>query len=257
MSDDEATVDVRPSYGPRLAWGLVRLATAALLIVALGAQLVTSVSVALDRGQHVPTVIANFFSFFTVLSNILAAIVLLVGAFWLLVRGARRETEPAWLTTAFISVGTYMVVTGIVFNVLLRGIPLPEDVTVWWSSEIMHVLGPIVLLVDLILRVARRTTPWRTVGIATVIPIVWVIYTLARGEHITSPVTGQPWWYPYPFLNPYLVVNGYLGVGAYVLGIAAAIVLIASAAVWWTRRHTPRAVLAPAADPLTTTELPA
>ena len=71
-------------------------------------------------------------------------------------------------------------------------------------------------------------------------PVVWVAYTLIRGPLTTNPVTGEAWWYPYPFLNPHnpgLTPPGYGGVALYVLAIALAILAVGSGVVWWSRRH--------------------
>ncbi|WP_195907882.1 Pr6Pr family membrane protein [Microbacterium gorillae] len=227
----------RPAYGPRLAWGLVRLATAGVIVAAVISQLGTTVSIAEDRGWHLPTVVGNFFSFFTILANIAAAVVLAIAGIWVLARGAVKRYEPHALSVMIVATGTYMVITGIVYNLLLRGIPLDQGATVPWSNEVAHVIAPLILLVELILRVARRPVPWWTIWIVVAFPILWVVYTLARGEHITNPRTGQAWWYPYPFLNPYLTANGYLGVAFWILVIAALIIAVASIAVWWTRRR--------------------
>ncbi|WP_210425945.1 hypothetical protein, partial [Salmonella enterica] len=64
-------------------WPYIRLAAAALAVAAIVAQLVRTLEIALAAdtawGAHLPTVFANFFSFFTILSNVLAAVVLAVG----------------------------------------------------------------------------------------------------------------------------------------------------------------------------------
>lgn len=82
-------------------------------------------------------------------------------------------------------------------------------------------------------------------------PILWVVYTLVRGELVVSPLTGDGWWYPYPFLNPH-VQGGYLVVAFYVAGIAAAFTLVAWGVVAVGRRRD----IAPAAVPSTTEATP-
>ncbi len=67
-------------------WPYIRLAAAALAMAAIVAQLVRTLEIALTAdtawGAHLPTVVVNFFSFFTILSNVLAAVVLAVGGIW-------------------------------------------------------------------------------------------------------------------------------------------------------------------------------
>ncbi len=210
---------------------------AAVIVAAIVAQLIRTLGFAIDKDRDFLTVLTNFFSFFTILSNVLAAITLLLCGLWLLTRGRRRRFQPRALSVLLLSVGTYMVITGIVYNTLLRGIPLEPGGTVAWSNEVLHVVGPAMLLLELIFRVGVRPISWRALWVVVGFPIVWVIYTMIRGEQITSPTTGQPWWYPYPFLNPYTVPNGYLGVAGYVVGISITVIAVASLAIWWSRRR--------------------
>ena len=119
-----------------------------------------------------------------------------------------------------------MLLTGIVYNVLLRQISLDQGTTVPWSNEVLHVVAPLFLLVDLFFAPGRSWLHWSSVFWVLVFPVVWIGYTLVRGSLVTSPRTGDPWWYPYPFLDPQLQ-GGYLGVALYIVGIAVAIVLLA------------------------------
>lgn len=63
-------------------------------------------------------VLINFFSYFTIDSNILSVVILVIGAA-ALIRGARVETRRFTITRA--AVTTYPIITGLVYNVLLRG----------------------------------------------------------------------------------------------------------------------------------------
>jgi len=134
------------------------------------------------------------------------------------------------------SVVTYMVVTGIVYNLLLRGIELPQGSTVGWSNEILHVVAPVYLLVDWLFAPGRVPLGARRIWPVLVFPIVWVLYTLVRGPFVTDEVFGNDFWYPYPFLNPITSANGYLSVAFYVILIAAVIGLVAAGVLWISRR---------------------
>ena len=68
-------------------------------------------------------------------------------------------------------------------------------------------------------------------------PIAWVVYTMIRGPFVTNPASGDPFWYPYPFLNPNNFVNGYLDVSFYIVGIAIAIIGVGFLVVWIGRRR--------------------
>lgn len=222
-------------------WSIVRLLTAGLIAAAVIAQAQVTIGGAIDGGRDVGTTIVNFFSFFTILSNVSSAIVLAWAAVWLWTRGtgagaARIRVEPTALAVALTCVSTYMIVTGVVYNTLLRQIELPQGTTVPWSNEILHVVGPAVLLLDVLLGPRRRALGWGMIGAVVVFPIVWVVYTLVRGPLTVNPVTSAAWWYPYPFLDPD-VQGGYGGVAVYVVGIAAAIALVAWAVVGVGRRR--------------------
>ncbi|OCG76505.1 hypothetical protein A7J15_11965 [Microbacterium sediminis] len=217
-------------------WSVLRIAAAALILAAAFAQLARTLRNAVDNDFHLPTSIANFFSFFTIESNLFAAIVLVIAA----VRGwtRREDRDPAWLSIALAAVSTFMIITGIVYNLLLRGIELPQGQTVAWSNEVLHVVGPLFLLLDVLFAPRRRGLPWATIGIVVMYPIVWAVYTLVRANLITNQTTGDPWWYPYPFLNPH-VQGGYGGVALYIVGIAAAFALVAWGIVAVGRRRDP------------------
>ncbi|MEU4014109.1 Pr6Pr family membrane protein [Microbacterium sp. NPDC028030] len=220
-------------------WPYARLAASVLAVAAIVAQLVRTLEIALvaetEWGGHLPTVVANFFSFFTILSNVAAAVALAVGAIWALThRGT--TAEPRWLALLLVCASTYMIVTGIVYNTLLRGIELPQGSTVGWSNEVLHVVIPLVMLADLLFAPRRRALGWSAVAITAIFPIVWVVYTLIRANLVIAPSTGNSWWYPYPFLDPRLN-GGYGGVALWVLLIAAIIVATAAFVVWVGRRR--------------------
>lgn len=226
-----------------LVWPFVRFAAAVLTFAAVIAQLARTIENAVASetayGSHIPTVVANFLSFFTIQSNIFAAITLAIGAVWAWTKGRDAAAEPRWFAVLLACVTTYMIVTGIVYNTLLRGVPLPQGVTVPWSNEVLHVVIPLLLLADLFLAPKRRALGWATVAIIAIYPIIWAAYTLVRAPFIIAPATGNPWWYPYPFLDPHLVPGGYLGVAGYIVGIAVAIVGVGLLVVWIGRRRGP------------------
>ncbi|SEB37163.1 Pr6Pr family membrane protein [Microbacterium hydrocarbonoxydans] len=229
-------------------WPYARLAAAALGLAAIIAQLARSIENALaattEWGQHLPTVAANFLSFFTILSNLLAAIVLIIAAVWALRHRRDDEPEPTWLAVLLACVSTYMIATGVVYNTLLRGVELPQGTTVPWSNEVLHVIFPLFLLIDVLVAPRRRALGWRTVAVTAIFPLVWAVYTMIRANLITAPSTGNAWWYPYPFLDPRLVPGGYLGVAGYIVGIAIAIVAAGWFVVWVGRKRGARVPVA-------------
>ncbi|OAZ44664.1 hypothetical protein CBF90_01310 [Microbacterium sp. AISO3] len=209
---------------------------AVVILAAVITQLTVSLTRTAETGGDVATVFANFFSFFTILSNVIAAVVLATA-------GARALMRPAeaagslGLSAALTCATAYMVITGIVYNALLRGITLPQgSEPVPWSNEVLHLIGPIFLVLDLLIGTRRRALRWQVVWVVVAFPLLWVAYTLVRGPLVTNPTTGEPYWYPYPFLNPN-GPGGWGSVTAYVVVIAIGFVAVGFGAVWVTRRR--------------------
>ena len=170
----------------RRIFGITRILVACTGIIALAGDFNYSL------GSN-PLAIANFFSYFTVQSAMLAVIMFVVGGIYAL----RDQLDPLWLDMARLLVTVWIVVSGIVFTVILvegnlRGVP------VWspWSSQLLHFWIPAYAIVDWLIAPARDV-PWRTVGFVLLFPSVWVVYTMIRGSHVH--------WYPYFFLDPVLV----------------------------------------------------
>lgn len=218
----------------RIVFAVLRLAVAAAIVAAIVGQLQTSVAFWRDSaGITDPTVqVVNFFSFFTVESNVFSVLMLVAGAIILLVR---RGEDPRWFLVLRVCVVTYMVTTGIVYNLLLRGIELPQGSTLPWSNEILHVVGPLWMLLDWLFAPGRRPLAWSSVWVIIGFPIVWAGYTLIRGPLTFDAVQGRNYWYPYPFLDPNIAPTGYWSVAFYILLIAAVIALTGLGAVWISR----------------------
>lgn len=193
----------------RVLFGVLRLLAAAAVIVAIVGQFAVSWSMVPDRGAFV----VNFFSFFTILSNALTALLMLVGA-WI---AFTRRDDPGWFNLVRACAVTYMATTFVVYNLLLREISLDQATTVPWSNEILHVWAPLYVVLDWVLAPGRHPIPWARLWTIVVFPLAWVVYTLIRG-----PIVG---WYPYPFLNP-AQEAGYGGVAVYVIAIASFILLV-------------------------------
>ena len=220
----------------RILFALLRVAVAVAIIAAIVGQLQTSLAYWASRDQpvDVATHITHFFSFFTIESNILSAVVLLIGAVYLV---TRKGEDPQWYNTLRAATVTYMVVTGIVYNLLLRGVELPQGATLAWSNEVLHVVACAWLLLDWILVPGRSPIAAKNIWKILVFPIVWVIYTLVRGPLVADTVYGSDYWYPYPFLNPNTSAEGYFTVAFFVLLIAVAIGSVAAGVLWISRRR--------------------
>jgi hypothetical protein len=182
-----------------LALGIARLGFSALGVVAMTYQFaVGKANNSLDTG--------NFFSFFTIQTNILAAAMLALVA---LVRPGER---PAAFDAVRGAVTLYIAITGVVFALLLSGHAEDLNTSVAWVDFVVHKLIPVVLVVDWLVDPPRhRLRVW--VGVAWLAyPAAWFAYTLIRGASTD--------WYPYPFVDR--AEHGYPRVlgNAVILGVA-------------------------------------
>jgi hypothetical protein len=219
----------------RLVFAVLRVVMAGAIIAAVVGQLQVSLEFWRAKGGvDIPTHLVHFFSFFTIDSNLLSAVVLIVGAVFLLLR---KGGDPAWLTMLRVAATTYMVTTGVVYNLLLRGIELPQGSTLPWSNEVLHVVGPLWMLIDWLFAPGRTPVANSQLWKVLVFPVVWAIYTLVRGPFVADTVQGNTYWYPYPFLNPNLSENGYLSVAFYIVLITLVIGVAAFGVLWVSRRQ--------------------
>ena len=56
-------------------------------------------------------------------------------------------------------------------------------------------------------------------------PLIWLMYTMVRGEFVADPSGAAPYWYPYPFLDPH-GAGGWGSALLYIAGIFAAFLVI-------------------------------
>jgi hypothetical protein len=187
-----------------------------LLVYRLGFAVITLVAItaqALDLiagGTFVPV---NFFSYFTIQSNLIAVAVFLVGA-------VRRDAPSrTWDLVRGASV-VYMTVTFVVFALLLSGINV--DTRLAWVNTVVHQVMPIAVVADWLIDPPSQRISFRTTLVWLVYPVLWIAYTLVRGAFAG--------WYPYPFLNP--TNGGYGSVAVYVVAIFAFGIVLCAVVAW-------------------------
>ncbi|MRX43163.1 Pr6Pr family membrane protein [Agromyces kandeliae] len=175
----------------------------------------------------------NFFSYFTILSAMLAVVVLLVAAGYALT----QHRDPPVLAAFRTIVTVYLLVSGIVFGLIaVQASTRDYRLDVPWSDTLLHFVVPVLALVawtvDAIIAV-NPPVPWATIGLVLVFPSGWLVYTLIRGADIG--------WYPYFFLDA-SQVGGPLGVAVYCLLVLVIFVGLTSVLVGVHRRLALRGV---------------
>lgn len=158
--------------------------------------------------------VVNFFSYFTNLSNMLAAGALMLGARLAL---SVREAPCDGTTLRFVS-ATNMVVVGVVYALLLRDVDLGALRP--WINAVLHMVMPGAVLLDWLLWPPRHALGVRHLAPCLVFPALYLAYVLVRGQAVG--------WYPYPFLDPDRI-GGASGVALYATGIAVAFLVAGGA----------------------------
>ncbi|WLH66014.1 Pr6Pr family membrane protein [Pseudomonas sp. FP2300] len=170
--------------------------------------------------------LVNFFSFFTVLTNTLVAVVLT----WEL--NPRQSPARRWFLWPSVRSGiaASIALVSLAYNLLLRHLWQPEG---WQfvADELLHDVMPLLYIVYWWLYVPKGTLRLGHIGLWMIYPLVYFAYVLLRGDLLAA--------YPYPFID---VANlGYPQVFINAGGILAGFVGIALAVVgvdrWLGRTH--------------------
>lgn len=121
----------------------------------------------------------NYFSYFTVLSNLVAAIVLIALV-------SRPELIGSSRFANFRGMATLWMVTTAVFY------------SFWVSPSLgdalRHVISPVILLADWLLNPGPKLSPTRHTVMWMIPPGIYLAYSMVRGPFVD--------WYPYYFLDP-------------------------------------------------------
>jgi hypothetical protein len=130
----------------------------------------------------------NFFSYFTVLTNLMVAICLSAVLLSPSAPAGIFFSKPATLT----AITLYIFIVGLVYNVILRFIWKPAGLQKW-VDEALHVAIPALFVLFWLLFVPKGTLKWSHPFRWLLYPAVYLVYALLRGEY-----SG---FHAYPFIN--------------------------------------------------------
>jgi len=195
----------------------IRLALASLLTVALLAQLAIGMS-------RADLTVGNFFSFFTILSNTAAVVMLVL----LAARPGRTADKGFSIFRGAVTV--YMSVTGLVYATLLGPTGIDVGLTEPWVNWSLHVIGPLVIAADWVAHRPGIRMAHTALLIWLGFPAAYLVYTLVRGVIVD--------WYPYPFLDP-AETGGYGGVAVWSGVVLVVILGFGYGYLWWANRAHP------------------
>jgi hypothetical protein len=208
--------DVRDTYrepltrtspsGYRVALSTLSLLAGVAVLIALSAQITEQILASVFVPEH-------YFSYFSIQTSLINIGVLILSG----MQGFQSPRDSTRWTAIRAHIVAYAVITGVVYNVLLRAIPPAPDSAglPQWPNEIIHVWIPAYLLVDWLVNPHRTRLTLKASAVGVLFPLAWVTGSLLRG-YLTD-------WYPYAFMNP----TGELGVPGVLahLGVIALLII--------------------------------
>ncbi len=164
-----------------------------------------------NRTAPIPETIIRFFSFFTILTNILVALCVTFLLLKPLGAWGKFFSRPATLTALTV----YIAVVGLIYNVILRFLWTPKG----WQfivDELLHTVIPLLFILYWFLFTAKQSLKWKSILPWLIYPSLYCIYILIRGS-----VSG---FYPYPFMD--VNILGYNKVFVNVAGVVIVFLLL-------------------------------
>jgi hypothetical protein len=170
-------------------------------------------------GAGTSTRVIRLLSFFTVESNLLSGIVSAQLAI------TPERDGPVW-RVARLAALFGITVTGIVYSTVLARIHEPHGWDETSSNIVVHYVVPLAMVVGWLLFGPRPRISGSVLAWSLVFPVVWLGYTLIRGEATD--------WYPYPFVDA--ASHGYGRVVVNAVGVTVVFALVAALFGWGDRR---------------------
>jgi hypothetical protein len=141
-----------------------------------------------NRTASVIETIIRFFSFFTILTNILVA-----ACCGSLLQNFNSKWKNFFSKqTTITPIAVYITIVGIVYNVILRPLWKPEGFQ-WVINELLHTVIPLLFVLFWFIFIPRGNLQWKSVLAWLLYPFLYLLYALIRGTF-----SG---FYPYPFID--------------------------------------------------------
>jgi hypothetical protein len=141
-----------------------------------------------NRIESVPETVIRFFSFYTILTNILIALCFTVLLLKPKSGWGRFFSKPTTLTAIVV----YITVVGITYNIILRFTWNPQGLQQVFD-ELLHVVVPVFFILYWFIFAPKAGLQWKNVFPWLIYPFVYIVCILFRGAF-----SG---YYPYPFIN--------------------------------------------------------
>ncbi|NWB27697.1 Pr6Pr family membrane protein [Pseudomonas gingeri] len=171
-----------------------------------------------QSGQSLLGGVDIFFSYFTVLTNLLVAIVLTCAA----TSGDSALHRFFLKPTVQSGVAASIVLVGLAYNLLLRETWSPEGLQ-WVADELLHDVMPVLFVIYWWFCVPKGTLHWRDLWPWLLYPAVYFIYALVRGHLVGSYpypfIEVDKLGYPQVFINAAMILVGFVAVSVVVIAV--------------------------------------
>ena len=141
-----------------------------------------------NRIASVPETTIRFFSFFTILTNLIVALYFTVLRLKKTTSLLVRLEKPGVLS----AVTLYISIVGLVYQVVLRSIWSPTGLQKL-VDELLHSIIPLFVIFFWYVYENHKAVSWKSVPSWLIYPSIYLVYILIRG-HFSD-------FYPYPFVN--------------------------------------------------------
>ena len=140
-----------------------------------------------SNAAPIPEIITRYFSYFTILINLIVAICCTTLLF-------NKELNKGFFSRQkpIAAITVYIVVVGITYNVILRFLWEPQGLQKV-VDELLHSVIPGLFLIYWLIFVLKDRLQWKDVWPWLIFPLVYLIFILIRGSF-----SG---FYPYPFID--------------------------------------------------------
>lgn len=132
--------------------------------------------------------VINYFSYFTILSNLLVAISFTSSLLFPYSHPGQFFSKLSVQSAILL----YIFIVALVYNTVLRGI-VNLNGWGWVVDNLLHVVTPVIYIIYWLIFKSRGKLYWRDGLYWIYFPLLYLIYSMIRGAIVH--------WYPYPFLN--------------------------------------------------------
>lgn len=133
-------------------------------------------------------IIIRYFSFFTILTNLIVALCATVLLLKPKFKWGIFFSKPVNLT----AITVYITIVGVVYNAILRFLWQPQGLQ-YITDELLHTVIPVLFILLWFLYVPKKGLQFKNAFPWLLYPFIYIIYIAIRGE-----IAGE---YPYPFID--------------------------------------------------------